>query len=861
MSNQFSEEQISQHTPMMQQYLRIKNEYPDMLVFYRMGDFYEMFFTDAELGAKLLGITLTQRGSSNGEPIKMAGIPHHSADQYLTKLVKQGESVVIVEQFGDPATSKGPVERKVARIITPGTLTDDNLLDEKQNNLILAIHQDKQKAGLAWISLSSGLFQTTEIQSSEILDQIERLRPAEIIANDRVIEKLKESRPNIAYKRIPEWQFEYQINYRRLCEHFKTKDLDGFGINDNKLAIISAGTILEYTKTTQNNALTHINNISLDNNSNYLVLDAISRRNLEISKTIRGEASPTLLSVFDNCSTIMGSRLLDIWLNNPIRQHSQLEQRYKAVESLHKDTTKINGVLKQINDIERTCSRIALYSAKPRDLAGLRNSLLILPELNFLNEFANTPLINQIHTTLSSISNEVAEYLNSAIKQEPSLIIKEGGVIKEGFSKELDELRNLHNNGAQYILDLEQQERNNTGINTLKIEYNKVHGYYIEISKLNSDKVPIEYKRTQTLKNAERYTTPELKAFENNVLSALDKALSLEKQLYDEVLVYLNKHTVTLQNIAQAIAQLDVLNCFANNAQKFNYVKPTLTSNNEINIKQGRHPVVEQQISQFIPNNVLIDADKKFCLITGPNMGGKSTFMRQCAIIVLLAYCGSFVPANEAIIGNISRIFTRIGASDDLASGKSTFMVEMSETANILNNADSNSLIIIDEIGRGTSTYDGLSLAYSIGRYLIEKTNSYTMFATHYFELTKLEEHFSTVKNLHLNAVEHNDEIIFMHQVHDGAAAKSYGIQVASLAGIPKSVLGIAKKYLTQLENQNHEAQQLDLFEFNFDEVVAENAADSEANKIIELLQQIEPDMTSPRDALEIIYQLKELVK
>lgn len=856
MNKQLTNEEINQHTPMMQQYLHIKNDYPDMLVFYRMGDFYEMFLDDAELGAKLLGITLTQRGSSSGNPIKMAGIPYHSADQYLTKLVKLGKSVVIVEQVGDPATSKGPVERKVARIITPGTLTDDNLLDEKQNNLILAVYQNKQRAGIAWLSLSSGIFQSAEISATEIIDQIERLRPAEIIAESSLIDKIKEHKPNIAYKRIPEWQFEYQINQRRLCEHFKIKDLDGFGLTSLKLATIAAGVILEYTKNTQNNDLPHINSISLDNNENCLILDAISRRNLEISQTIRGETSPTLLSVMDNCATIMGSRLLDKWLNNPICQQHKLNARYDSISTLQPQILPINQILKQINDIERICSRIALGSAKPRDLAGLRNSLLILPELEFLNKYQTT-LIQQLCNTLHSISAKVAEYLQSAIKDEPSLIIKEGGVIQDGFSNELDKLRQLRTNGAQFILDLEQQEKVNTGINTLKIEYNKVHGYYIEISKLNGDKVPLQYKRTQTLKNAERYTTPELKDFENNVLSAQDKALSLEKQLYDEVLRYLNQHINTLQNIAHAIAELDVLTCLANVAQKHNYIRPELTNNPEINIKQGRHPVVEQQISQFIANDIQINNSQKFNLITGPNMGGKSTYMRQCAIIVLLAHCGSFVPADSASIGKISRIFTRIGASDDLASGKSTFMVEMSETANILNNADDNSLIIIDEIGRGTSTYDGLSLAYAIGRHLIEKTNSYTLFATHYFELTKLEEQFANVKNLHLSAVEHNDEIIFMHQVQTGAAAKSYGIQVASLAGIPKSVLLVAKKYLAKIENENQPNSQLDLFTVEYEQTEEIAIINSE---LITELEKIEPDSISPKEALDILYKLKSLV-
>lgn len=845
---------ISQHTPMMQQYLKIKANYPDMLLFYRMGDFYEMFFSDAEIGAKLLGITLTQRGSSGGNPIKMAGIPYHSADQYLTKLVKQGQSVAIVEQFGDPATSKGPVERKVNRIITPGTLTDDNLLDEKQNNLILAIYHSKTNTGIAWISLSAGIFMLNEISKDELYNQIERLRPAEIIAPEKIISQLKVERPNIAYKIIPDWHFETDLSIRKLCEHFQVKDLDGFGITDKKLAITSAGVLLDYAKQTQNNNLPHITNLILDNPERYLVLDAISRRNLEISLTMRGESSPTLLSVFDKCVNPMGSRLLDYWLNNPLRQHQQINERYNALEKLQPLVSNIQAIVKQIGDIERITARIALRTARPRDLSGLRNSLSILPELYFLKDIGNSRLINEIYANISEISFDVTEHLQQAIKDEPSLIIRDGGVIREGYSQELDYLRNIQSNGSQYLLELESKERERSGINTLKIEYNKVHGYYIEISRLNLDKTPVEYRRTQTLKNAERFTTPELKAFENEVLSAQDKALALEKQLYEQVIDYLQKYLPLLHSLANAIAELDVLTCFAKLAIENNYCKPHLTSDSKLTIIDGRHPVVEKQIDQFIANNIKLSDANNFMLITGPNMGGKSTYMRQCAIIVLLAYCGSFVPAVSATIGDISRIFTRIGASDDLAAGKSTFMVEMSETANILHNADKNSLIIMDEVGRGTSTYDGLALAYSIARYLIEKSQSYTLFATHYFELTKLAEQYSEVMNVHLNAVEFKDQIVFMHQVEDGPAAKSYGVQVAALAGVPKPVLNIAKKYLQQLESKSEPQMQMDLFTLDNIEDTSEHLLNFNEKEILDKLKTINPDAITPREALDILY-------
>lgn len=861
MTHQFSEEEINKHTPMMQQYLRIKADYPDTLVFYRMGDFYEMFFSDAELGSKLLGITLTQRGTSGGDPIKMAGIPYHSADQYLTKLVRLGQSVAIVEQFGDPGTSKGPVERKISRIITPGTLTDDNLLDEKQNNLILAIYQQKTKVGFAWISLSAGIFMLSESESNNIYDQVERLRPAEIITTESLVKDLKSQKPHIAYKIIPDWHFDYSLTLRKLCEHFQVTDLHGFGITDNKIAVISAGVLLDYAKQTQNNTLPHITNIILDGNQRYLTLDAISRKNLEISLTMRGETAPTLLSTLDNCANPMGSRLLDFWLNNPIRIHHEINERYTAIEALQPLTSQTQSILKQIADIARITSRIALGSARPRDLSGLRNSLLELPHLGYLSELDASSLIKQIHSILQSIGNDVVSILQKAILDEPNLIIREGSVIRDGYNEELDYLRNIQKNGSQYLLELESKERERTGISTLKIEYNKVHGYYIEMSRSSIDKAPIEYRRTQTLKNAERFTTPELKTYENEVLSALDKALALEKQLYEEIINYLHGYLPQLQNLAQNIAELDVLTNFAKIAKENNYCRPTLTTEQKIIINKGRHPVVEKHIDQFIANDLQMDYDSNFMLITGPNMGGKSTYMRQCAIITLMAYCGSFVPASKCIIGDVDRIFTRIGASDDLSAGKSTFMVEMSETANILNNATNKSLVIMDEVGRGTSTFDGLALAHAIARYLIEKNTSYSLFATHYFELTSLTEYYTTVKNYHLNAVEHKDEIIFLHQVETGPAAKSYGVQVASLAGIPKPVLGIAKKYLQILEDKSdkNKTQEPDLFSFDDEILSQENIVmDPIHEEIITNLSELNLNELTPREALNLLYQLKE---
>lgn len=852
---------INNHTPMMQQYLRIKADYPDMLLFYRMGDFYELFFEDAEIGSRLLGITLTQRGSSAGTPIKMAGVPFHSADQYLTKMVKLGQSVVIVDQVGE-VTGKGPVERKVTRIITPGTLTDETLLNDKEDNQILAIYQKNNQCGLAWISLSGGSFLISECVASDLQNQIERIRPAEIIASENLINQLKLIRPNLAYKIIPEWHFEYDLNFRRLCEHFLVNDLDGFGISDYRLAIVSAGIILDYAKQTQNNQLPHINSVIYDNQNDYLILDAISRKNLEISETIRGEKSPTLFSVMDQCASTMGSRLLDKWLNNPLRDHKKIHERQEAVKVLQGNYNQIHGVLKQISDIERISSRIGLRTARPRDLSGLRDSLQLIPQLGFIREYSSVRLIAEISAKFSGVSQEIYSYLVAAIKPEPKLLIREGDVINEGYNSELDRLRNINSDGSQFVLELEAKERERTGIANLKVEYNRVHGYFIEISRANLDKTPVEYRRTQTLKNAERFTTPELKSFENEVLAANDKALALEKKIYEEILDFLNQHLSQLQQLADAIATLDVLASFAKVSLLGNYCCPELVNHHQIRIDEGRHPVVEKQIDQFIANSINVDDSSKFLMITGPNMGGKSTYMRQVAIICLLAHCGSYVPAIKAVIGVIDRIFTRIGASDDLSGGKSTFMVEMSETANILNNATSQSLVIMDEVGRGTSTFDGLALAYAIARYLIEKCAAYSLFATHYFELTDLANHYSKVANVHLSAVEHKDQIVFMHHVESGPAAKSYGIQVASLAGVPKPVLATAKKYLQHLEEGSEKQAKLDLFSIDTavsDEYPSLLSPNEEA--VLNKLKQVDPNDLTAKQALDLLYELQQKLR
>lgn len=845
-----------QYTPMMKQYLKIKAEFPDMLVLYRMGDFYELFFNDAENASQLLGITLTTRGASGGNPIKMAGVPYHAVEQYLTKLVKLGQSVVIVDQVGE-VTGKGPVERKVSRIITPGTLTDTMLLDERSENIICSVYKLKQNYGIANLSLSSGKFNVTQLVDNDLINYLECLAPAEIIAPDSLYLSMRKMCPDITIKGTPDWNFELNSCNSKLIEHFATKDLDGFGLTSYPLAVIAAGVLLDYVKQTQYNELKYITNIIYINQNCFISLDAVSRRNLEINSTIGGEKSPTLLSLMDHCANVMGSRNLRTWLNNPLNDHEQIRQRNSSVAILIEGSHNLHGILKQINDIERITSRIALKSARARDLSALRDSLKLLPELYFLHSNGKNGLLDSIinniqHETL----NQIKIKLENAILPEPGTWLRDGGVINNNYNAELDHLRSLEQNCNKILSNMEIREKEITKITNLKIEYNKVHGFYIEISNSNTDKAPAHYKRTQTLKNAERYTTAELKKFEQEILSAQSMAIELEKKLYDELLDYLNQSLHILYKAAHAIATLDTLNTFANIAKTNNYVKPTLTDQSMIQIIGGRHPVVEKQVEQFIANNTDFDPANKFLLITGPNMGGKSTYMRQVAIIVLMAHCGSFVPAIAATIGKIDRIFTRIGASDNLASGKSTFMVEMSETANILNNATANSLVLMDEVGRGTSTFDGLALAHAISRHLIEKIGAYTLFATHYFELTELAEYYTKVKNVHLSAVEHQDNIVFLHHVHDGAAEKSYGIQVASLAGVPKSVITLAGKYLKQLETK---PTQFDLFNMPPDEVpVMESTVSAADQRILDLIRQTDPNDLNPRQALELFYKLKE---
>ncbi len=844
------------HTPMMRQYLALKAQHPDMLLFYRMGDFYELFFEDAEKASRLLGITLTQRGSSNGAPIKMAGVPYHAAEGYLAKLAKLGEAVVICEQVGDPATSKGPVERQIARILTPGTLTDTALLDESRDNQLLSIFYAENLVGLARLNLASGTLILSEIALGLLGQEIERIAPSEILLADD-FQHAAINHSKVAKKRLSPWQFDYDSAFNTLTKQFNTRDLNGFGCADLKPAIGAAGAMLDYVQHTQRTTLPHINAISVESTNAYVQLDAATRRNLEIDVTLRGEAAPTLFSLLNTTQTAMGARLLRHWLHHPLQDRNLVLKRHEAIaELIEKNSlSTLVRTLKAVGDIERITARVALKTARPRDLSSLAASLQQLPLLQHALANMQTSMLQTLGANLAA-PNAVVTLLMTAIQPEPSTVLRDGGVIADGYDAELDELRSLQNNHGEFLLQYEATEKVRTGINNLKVEYNSVHGFYIEMSRTQAESAPAEYRRRQTLKNVERFITPELKAFEDKVLSANDRALAREKQLYAGVLEQLLPFITKLQTNAGAVASLDVLCCFAERAVALKYIAPQFSTEAGIQIVGGRHPVVESIAQPFVANDVHLNPYRQLLLITGPNMGGKSTFMRQTALIVLLAHCGSFVPATSAKIGEIDRIMTRIGASDDLAGGRSTFMVEMTETANVLHNATDKSLVLLDEIGRGTSTFDGLSLAWAVAKQLLEKNHSYTLFATHYFELTRIVDEFKYAANVHLDAIEHGSNIVFMHKVEEGAANQSYGLQVAQLAGIPKSVVASAKRKLQQLETNQiaQHASQPDMFSN------AEVAADLPMHPAIIALENIQADDLTPKQALDVLYQLKALI-
>ena len=844
----------SAHTPMMEQYLHIKAQHPDMLLFYRMGDFYELFHDDAVRASKLLDITLTQRGASNGQPIKMAGFPYHSAEPYLARLVKLGESVAICEQIGDPATTKGPVERKVVRIVTPGTLTDSALLDEKRDSLLLALHERHGKVGMAWLNLASGQFFVSETDSDSLAAELERLQPSETL--------LAENTPppalcKAAIKTLPVWHFDLETARRSLCQQFSTLDLAGFGCDDFTAGLEAAGALLGYARLTQGQAISHVRNIRVYAAENFVRMDAATRRNLEITQTLRGEPAPTLLSLLDTCASNMGSRLLNHWLHHPLRDRAALRARLDAVENLSEAYSAVHEQIKPCVDVERISARIALRSARPKDLSGLRDTLIQLPQLHGVLQNNPSRLVVELATAVLP-DQQLSALLQRMLREEPSSVLRDGGVIADGFDAELDELRGIQTNCGDFLLALETRERARSGIPTLKVEYNRVHGFYIEVTHAQAVNVPDDYRRRQTLKNAERYITPELKTFEDKALSANERALAREKLLYEQLLDQLAPYIEPLQRIAASIAGLDVLATFAERAATLNFSAPTFSDEAVLSIRNGRHPVVEAQVEQFIANDTQLHDKRQMLLITGPNMGGKSTYMRQVALITLLAHCGSFVPAGEAVLGEIDQIFTRIGSSDDLASGRSTFMVEMTEAANILHHATEKSLVLVDEIGRGTSTFDGLALAYAIARHLLEVNCSYTLFATHYFELTRLSDQFTQLANVHLKAIEHQHSIVFLHSVNEGAASQSYGLQVAALAGVPNEVIKNARKQLRALEQQSvMQNPQGDLFAGIQDRAQSPEPLEHPA---LSALKNTQPDELSPKSALEMLYQLKKLV-
>jgi len=850
----------TQHTPMMQQYLRIKADYPDTLVLYRMGDFYELFYADAELAARLLDITLTQRGKSNGEPIPMAGVPFHSIDQYLAKLVKLGKSVAIAEQIGDPAKSKGPVERKVVRVVTPGTLIEDSLLDERRDNILAAVYQRDGVYAVATLEMSLGHFKAQQLDHLDtVLSELQRLAPAEILVAEQSPALSAINLDSRSSHKVPDWYFDFDVANELLCRQFNTNNLVAYGCQDFPLAVSAAGALLQYTKDMQYEATPHINDFQISQKSDYLIIDAASRENLEIETNLTGGREFTLVALMDHCANPMGARLLRRWLHGPITNRDTIAHRQLSVEELihNLGRNELHDLLRKCGDIERILTRLALNSARPRDLTRLRQALHCLPSISNVLATAQSELLQTLSRQLGPFET-ASQLLDSAILDEPAAVIRDGGVIRPEFDQEFQELHTLSKNSGEFLVELEQREREQTGINTLKVKYNRVHGFYIEISKAQSESAPEHYIRRQTLKNAERYITEELKDFEDKVLSAREKALAKEKYLYQNVLNQLQPSLAAMQAMAQSLAQLDVLSNFAERAVSLNFCKPNLVNETGINIIEGRHPVVESNQSQpFIANDLTLDTNTKMHVITGPNMGGKSTYMRQNALITLLAYTGSYVPASEATIGPIDRIFTRIGAADDLAGGRSTFMVEMTEMANILRNATPDSLVLVDEIGRGTSTYDGLSLAWACAIDLAERLSAYSLFATHYFEITDLAEQLPTVENVHLDAVEHGQDIVFMYHLKKGPASQSYGIQVARLAGLPNGVLGTAQDKLQQLEI-NAAASAKPTHQHSLD--LQPKATKDQKNiqsAVEQTLSAVEPDELTAKQALELIYQLK----
>jgi DNA mismatch repair protein MutS len=844
------------HTPMMQQYLRIKAQHPDMLLFYRMGDFYEMFYDDARRAAQLLDIALTQRGASAGAPIPMAGVPAASVDNYLVRLVKRGESVAICEQRGEPGKIKGPMEREVVRIVTPGTVTDEALLEERRDTLLASVCEGPGGFGLAWLDLAAGRFTVMELgDRGALAAEIERLRPAEILAPEGGT-TFADLRPR---PRAP-WHFDAESATRALCAQFQTHDLAGFGCAGKALALAAAGALLAYVRETQKAALPHLRGLTLEERDAALAMDPATRRNLELDESLSGHPDLTLAGVFDRTVTPMGGRLLRRWLHRPLRDTAALNARYDAVADLMGDARHalLAGGLRAIGDLERILARVALRSARPRDLVQLRAALGALPDVHTALSASAAPRLAELRTALDLHADECA-LLRSALVESPPHFLRDGGVFAAGYDAELDELRLLGGDTEQFLVELERKERERSGLSSLKLGYNRVQGFFIEVNRSQAERVPADYLRRQTVKSAERFITPELKSFEDKVLGARDRALARERELYEELLTRLIARLPTLQRTAAALAELDVLTCFAERAITLDCVRPALGAAPGLTIEGGRHPVVEcaNGGAGFVPNDLHFDDERRMLIVTGPNMGGKSTYMRQTALIAILAHVGSFVPARRARLGPLDRIFTRIGASDDLAGGRSTFMLEMTETANILHNATDQSLVLMDEIGRGTSTFDGLSLAWACAEYIATRIRCFTLFATHYFELTSLASQVAGVANVHVEAVEHGEQLVFLHSVKEGPANRSYGLQVAALAGIPKAVTFQAQRYLAELERERdalrkHTNPQAEL-------PLSVAPAPAPESPVLAALRAVDPEALSPRDALSLLFELKDL--
>ncbi len=843
---------------MMQQYTRIKAEFPDTLVFYRMGDFYELFFDDAREANRLLDITLTARGTSGGEPIPMAGVPVVSVDAYLAKLIRLGEAVAICEQIGDPATSKGPVERKVVRVVTPGTVTDTELLADKSDALLLAVSKQGRQIGLAWLALTSGELGMTECVEAELGAWLARLSPAEVLVDrDHLPAALTNARLTLTHR--PAWQFDTALGLRKLCEQLRVASLAGFNAQDLRAAQAAGAALLSFAEHTQGRMLAHVRTLEVQRASDLLDLPPTTHRNLELTQTLRGEDAPTLLSLVDTCRTGMGSRALRHWLTHPLRERRVATQRHDAIDALQVACVgELRDALRGVSDVERITARIALRQVRPRELAGLRATLLALPALREQVPLGEATLLDLLGEALTPPA-AILQLLAGAIADDPAVLLRDGGVIAPGFDADLDELRGIGQNCDAFLLELEARERARTGIANLRVQFNKVHGFYIEVTQGQAGKVPADYQRRQTLKNAERFITPELKTFEDKALSAQDRALAREKLLYERLLDQLQEHIEPLSALARALASLDALAALAERATTLNWCRPEFCNAPCIRIEAGRHPVVEARLMEtgagnFMANDCRLDAAQKMLVITGPNMGGKSTFMRQVALIALLAAMGSFVPARACRLGPMDAIHTRIGAADDLANAQSTFMLEMTEAAAIIHGATERSLVLMDEIGRGTSTFDGLALASSIASHLHDKTRAFTLFATHYFELTELPVKHERASNMHVSAAESGDDIVFLHELQPGPASRSYGVQVARLAGMPATLLRQARATLEALETSQHAADaQIDLF------AAPPPAPTAERSPVDAALAALDPDMLSPKEALAALYELKHL--